>query len=47
MIDPPEGCRFAERCPDRFAACALNPPAFPIGERRRVRCWLYDRERVA
>jgi oligopeptide/dipeptide ABC transporter ATP-binding protein len=47
MIDPPEGCRFAARCPDRFAACARNPPPLPIGERRRVRCWLYDRERVA
>jgi oligopeptide/dipeptide ABC transporter ATP-binding protein len=47
MIDPPDGCRFAERCPDRFAACARTPPALPIGERRRVRCWLYDRESVA
>jgi oligopeptide/dipeptide ABC transporter ATP-binding protein len=47
MIDPPDGCRFAARCPDRFAACARNPPPLPIGERRRVRCWLYDKERVA
>jgi oligopeptide/dipeptide ABC transporter ATP-binding protein len=47
MIDPPDGCRFAERCPMRFAACTRIPPPLPIGERRRVRCWLYDRERVA
>jgi oligopeptide/dipeptide ABC transporter ATP-binding protein len=47
MIDPPDGCRFAERCPDRFALCVENPPPLPVGERRRVRCWLYDRETVS
>jgi oligopeptide/dipeptide ABC transporter ATP-binding protein len=47
MIDPPTGCRFAERCPDRFARCVETPPPLAIGERRRVRCWLYERETVA
>ena len=47
MIDLPTGCRFAERCPFRFAACAENPPPLPIEERRRVRCWLYEKEAVA
>jgi oligopeptide/dipeptide ABC transporter ATP-binding protein len=31
MIDPPTGCRFAERCPDRFARCVENPPPLAIG----------------
>jgi peptide/nickel transport system ATP-binding protein len=43
---PAKGCRFAERCPDRFERCVENPPPLPIGERRRVRCWLYERETV-
>jgi oligopeptide/dipeptide ABC transporter ATP-binding protein len=47
MIDPPGGCRYAERCPFRFAACVENPPPLPLDERRRVRCWLYEKEAVA
>jgi peptide/nickel transport system ATP-binding protein len=47
MIDPPSGCRFADRCPDRFDKCVENPPPLPIDERRRVRCWLYEKETVA
>jgi peptide/nickel transport system ATP-binding protein len=47
MIDPPTGCRFAERCPDRFERCGELPPPLPIGGRRRVRCWLHERETVS
>jgi oligopeptide/dipeptide ABC transporter ATP-binding protein len=47
MIDLPTGCRFADRCPFRFAACVENPPPLPIDERRRVRCWLYEKEAAA
>ena len=47
MIDPPTGCRFADRCPHRFDRCVENPPPLSIDERRRVRCWLYDKETVA
>jgi oligopeptide/dipeptide ABC transporter ATP-binding protein len=41
LLDPPTGCRFAERCPARFGKCNQDPPVF---ERRgrRVKCWLYE-----
>lgn len=41
LLDPPAGCRFAERCPSRFDPCGRDPRPFSLGERRRVRCWLY------
>jgi len=42
LLDPPTGCRFAARCPDRFAPCDQDPPSFAPAERRRVRCWLHE-----
>ncbi len=26
LLHPPEGCRFAARCPHRFAVCRVDPP---------------------
>jgi peptide/nickel transport system ATP-binding protein len=40
MIHPPLGCRFAERCPQRFARCDAAPP-LQLHQGRQVRCWLY------
>jgi len=40
LISPPKGCRFAERCPLRFARCAEEPPVFEVNG-RQVRCWKY------
>ncbi len=40
LIDPPKGCRFADRCPARFAKCSEEPPALPV-DGRLVKCWLY------
>lgn len=40
MIDPPVGCRFADRCPKRFARCDAPPPLL-THQGRQVRCWLY------
>jgi oligopeptide/dipeptide ABC transporter ATP-binding protein len=41
MVDPPTGCRFAPRCPQRFAACDQDPPLKArAGEGHLDRCWL-------
>lgn len=44
LVEPPSGCRFAARCPARFAACDQDPPAIALSERHRVRCWLSHKE---
>jgi peptide/nickel transport system ATP-binding protein len=44
LLDPPTGCRFAERCPSRFERCAEDPPEFRLTERHTVRCWLHAGE---
>jgi len=41
LLEPPAGCRFAARCPQRFARCERDPEFFALPGRRRVRCWLY------
>lgn len=41
LINPPTGCRFAERCPMRFEKCAQEPPIYRFGE-DWVKCWLYE-----
>ena len=43
MIDPPIGCRFADRCAKRHAACDKAPPLVQH-QGRQVRCWLYATE---
>jgi len=40
LIDPPRGCRFADRCPFRFHRCSDDPPLLQAGD-RLVKCWLY------
>jgi peptide/nickel transport system ATP-binding protein len=42
LIDLPRGCRFAPRCPQRFAKCEQAPSMIHIEDGRRVRCWLYE-----
>ncbi len=41
LLNPPTGCRFAERCPRRFSACVQEPPVFTRND-RLVKCWLYQ-----
>jgi peptide/nickel transport system ATP-binding protein len=41
LLNPPEGCRFAERCPRRFQRCQEEPPLFTRGD-SKVKCWLYE-----
>jgi len=40
LINPPTGCRFAERCPARFEKCSQEPP-MTVVDGCRVKCWLY------
>jgi peptide/nickel transport system ATP-binding protein len=41
LMNLPEGCRFATRCPFRFEKCAGEPPVFSK-EGRKVKCWLHE-----
>lgn len=41
LINPPTGCRFADRCPSRFDKCSEEPPLFRVDNDRLVKCWLY------
>jgi peptide/nickel transport system ATP-binding protein len=40
LLNPPTGCRFADRCPSRFDKCDQEPPVIQNG-RSQVKCWLY------
>jgi oligopeptide/dipeptide ABC transporter ATP-binding protein len=40
LLNPPSGCRFAARCPKRFAKCSEEPPMFQV-DGKQVKCWLY------
>ncbi|MEM2202584.1 MAG: ABC transporter ATP-binding protein [Candidatus Bathyarchaeia archaeon] len=42
LIDPPKGCRFAERCRWKFEKCKDEPPLFRTGNDSFVKCWLYE-----
>ncbi len=39
LLDPPEGCRFKDRCEFRMKECDQKPPETVIGEGHRVYCW--------
>ena len=40
LLDPPEGCRFAPRCPHEFGKCGQPPPLVLRDDAHRDRCWL-------
>lgn len=40
LLNPPKGCRFAERCPFRFDKCSEEPPTVEVYD-RGVKCWLH------
>ena len=41
LLNPPTGCRFAERSPSRFEKCSVEPPV--VGQHKvQVKCWLYE-----
>jgi oligopeptide/dipeptide ABC transporter ATP-binding protein len=40
LLNPPKGCRFADRCPSRMDKCAQEPPVIRKDD-RLVKCWLH------
>ncbi|MFV0281180.1 MAG: ABC transporter ATP-binding protein [Rhodoblastus sp.] len=42
LTNPPRGCRFAARCPQKMARCGDYPPSFEIGAGHRAACWLAE-----
>ncbi len=38
----PPGCRFSDRCAERFDRCSEEPPMFRLGGSRSARCWLRE-----
>ncbi len=41
LVNLPSGCRFAERCPQRYEKCEQEPDVVQV-DGRRVKCWLYS-----
>lgn len=39
LLDPPQGCRFQERCPEAFDRCAQVPPFQEIEPGHFIACW--------
>ncbi len=46
LLNPPTGCRFADRCHLRFDKCDEEPPTF-IVDGHPVKCWLYEKNHQA
>jgi len=42
LARPPQGCRFAPRCPKVMTRCRTTPPELYLVDGRQVRCFLYD-----
>jgi oligopeptide/dipeptide ABC transporter ATP-binding protein len=38
-VEPPAGCRFADRCPVAFERCVEPPPLTQVGPGHMARCW--------
>ena len=43
LLNPPKGCRFAERCPLKFGKCLEDPPIIRLNGDSYVKCWLYEK----
>jgi peptide/nickel transport system ATP-binding protein len=42
LINPPTGCRFAERCEKRFEKCSMQPDTTYLENGSTVQCWLFE-----
>ena len=41
LVNPPEGCKFYDRCPEAMEKCKKDPPKIKT-KSGYVLCWLYD-----
>jgi len=41
LVNPKQGCRFIDRCPEAMEKCKQDPPKFKT-DSGYVMCWLYD-----
>lgn len=39
LLEPPQGCRFKHRCPDRMDKCDDEPPLKEVSPDHKVACW--------
>ena len=39
LLEPPEGCRFRDRCPLASAKCKERPPFVDVADNHQVACW--------
>jgi peptide/nickel transport system ATP-binding protein len=39
LLNPPQGCRFRDRCPLAFDKCTEQPPFVEIAKNHTVACW--------
>lgn len=46
LLNPPPGCPFAERCPERMPQCERQPGFYALGEGHRAACWLWAEKEV-
>jgi peptide/nickel transport system ATP-binding protein len=42
LLNPPPGCPFADRCPQRMERCRTQPPVYRVGEGHEAQCWLWE-----
>ncbi len=46
LSSPPPGCRFHDRCPYATKKCREEAPPVFFVDGRKVKCWLYEGERI-
>jgi peptide/nickel transport system ATP-binding protein len=39
LLNPPEGCRFRDRCPYAYEKCLEEPPFIEVDPGHFVACW--------